>query len=265
MSSTDTTADAARLIGFGLRPRLLPVRDEEYRQLVQRFRSDDQFAAVTNAIATGLDLVILEVTERTGIVIASTEESIFAIRMTDYARRTGGEGKAHERVLHALAHLGAATLAFPRPADLADPTHLGRITTEGVEAFVREAATRLADQAATDGGDTDPSSEQPGLEAAWRAYVRRARTGSTGDGRKLSTSTTGIVGKALTFLADQGLLVRTGDERGGTFRTTPRYRTQVREAGVVMFEELVALGIAEITDGSGTLTVEWTAADVAQL
>ncbi|GGV04255.1 hypothetical protein GCM10010211_84340 [Streptomyces albospinus] len=266
MSASDSAAEASRLIGFGLRPKLVPSRDEEYRRLVRRFRADDEFAAVTAAVARGLDLVILEVTERTGVVVASTEESVFAIRMSDYARRTGGEGKAHERVLHALAHLGAAALAFPRPADLADESYLGRITVEGVEAFVRQAATALAENATAEGEDTDPSSDRPGLETVWRVYARRARTGATGDGRKLASSTTGIVSKAVAFLADQGLLVRTGDARGGTYRTTPRYRVQVREAGAIMFEELLALGITAITDGTGTLAaVEWAPDDIAKL
>lgn len=258
------TADAARLIGYGFRPKLVPARDDTYRDLVLRARTDDEFAAAVQAVAAGFDLVVLEISDRSGIVVGSTEDSVFAVKITDYARRTGGEGKASERVLHALAHLGAATLAFPRPADLANETYLGRITVDGLEAFVREAAGRLA-EAAAETDTADVATDEPGLEAAWRVYTRRARTGSTGDGRKLASSTTGIVGKALTFLADQGLLVRTGDERRGTFRTTPRYRTQVREAGVVMFDELLRLGITEISDGTGTVAVGWTAESLAQL
>ncbi|MEU4422946.1 hypothetical protein AB0F81_20160 [Actinoplanes sp. NPDC024001] len=256
-TTAQLTADAARLVTYGLRPKLVPARDDTYRDLVTRARTDDEFAATVQAVATGMDLVVMEISDRAGIVVASTEESIFAVRMTEYARRTGGEGRASERVLHALAHLGAATMAFPRPADLGNETYLGRITVEGVEAFVREAASRLAEAAAqNDAADTVAG--EPGLEAVWRVYTRRKQTGSTGDGRKLSTSTTGITNKALMFLADQGLLVRTGDERGGTFRTTPRYRTQVREAGVVMFDELLRLGITEISDGTATIAVGWT-------
>lgn len=261
---SQVTADAARLVAFGLRPKLVPARDDEYRELVERARTDDVFAAVVQAVATGMDLVVMEISDRAGIVVASTEDSVFAVKMTDYARRTGGEGKAAERVLHALAHLGAATLAFPRPADLSNETYLGRITVEGVEAFVREAASRLA-EAATQDDAADTAAGEPGLEAAWRVYTRRARTGSTGDGRKLASSTTGIINKALMFLADQGLLVRTGDERGGTFRTTPRYRTQVREAGVVMFDELLRLGITQVTDGSATIVVGWTPQSLTEL
>ncbi|MEV6598103.1 hypothetical protein AB0M36_14660 [Actinoplanes sp. NPDC051346] len=263
-TTAQVTADAARLIGYGLRPKLVPARDDVYRSLVLRARTDDEFIAAVQAVASGLDLVVLEISERSGIVVGSVEDSVFAVKMTDYARRTGGEGKASERVLHALAHLGAATLAFPRPADLANETYLGRISVDGVDAFVREAASRLAEKAA-DSDEGDTAVDQPGLESAWHVYTRRARTGSTGDGRALASSTTGIVGKALTFLADQGLLVRTGNDRRGTFRTTPRYRVHVREAGVVMFDELLRLGITEISDGSATITVGWTAESLTEL
>ncbi|MGW0778940.1 hypothetical protein ACWD01_36290 [Streptomyces sp. NPDC002835] len=54
MSASDVAAEASRLVGFGLRPKLVPSRDEEYRRLVRRFRADDEFAAVTAAVAWGL-------------------------------------------------------------------------------------------------------------------------------------------------------------------------------------------------------------------
>lgn len=264
MSTVNVIRDASRLIGYGLRPKLVPARDDDYRQLVRRARTDDEFASAVRAVADGQDLAVLEISDRAGVVVAARDHSVFAVRITDYARRTGGEGKATERVLHALAHLGAATLAFPRPADLADESYLGRITVDGVEAFVREAAGRLGERAAAE-GEVDLSNDEPSLEAVWRVYTRRARTGATGDGRKLSSSTVGIVGRALVFLAEQGLLVRTSDERHGTYRTTPRYRAQVRDAGSVMFDELLALGITAISDGVGTITVGWTAAAVDEL
>ncbi|GAA1594154.1 hypothetical protein [Actinoplanes couchii] len=262
--TTQLTADAARLVGYGLRPRLVPARDDTYRGLIVRASTDDEFAAAVQAVAAGFDLVVMEISERAGIVVASTDESVFAIRAGDYWRRAGGDGKASDRVLHALAHLGAATMAFPRPADLANETYLGRITVDGVEAFVREAAGRLA-EAAVRNDDADTAAGEPGLEASWRVYSRRAQTGSTGDGRRLPSSTTGIVGRALTFLSEQGLLTRTGDERHGTYRTTPRYRTQVREAGVLMFDELLSLGITAISDGSATIEVAWTPEALTEL
>jgi hypothetical protein len=264
--SITAVADASRLVSFALRPKQRPARDETYAHLVARFRDDDGFAELVKAVCLGLDIVVLDADVRHGLVVASTGDSVFAVRMSDYARRAGGEGKAAERVLHALAHLGAATLAYPRPADLANPAWVGRITVNGVEAFVREAARRLADAAAEAGEDSDPSADAPDLEAAWRVYQRRAATPGSGDGRRVASSTIGMVSKALKFLADQGMLTPRSDEDGGTYAPTSRYRVQVAEAGSRMFAELLNLGITEITDGSGTLTqIEWTEKDVAQL
>jgi len=264
--SVTAVADASRLVAFALRPKQRPARDENYAELVARFRDDDGFAELVKAVCLGLDLVVLDADDRHGLVVASTEESVFAVRMSDYARRTGGQGKAAERVLHALAHLGAATLAYPRPADLANPAWVGRITANGVEAFVREAARRLGEAAAEAGEDHDPPADAPDLEAAWRVYQRRAATPGSGDGRRVSSSTIGMVSKALKFLAEQGMLTQRSDEDGGTYVTTSRYRVQVAEAGARMFAELLALGITEVTNGAGTLThIEWTEQDVAQL
>lgn len=173
-------------------------------------------------------------------------------------------------VVNNLLNVGNADrgLAYPRPADLGNPAYVGRVTVNGVDAFVREAARRLDEQAVERGEDTDPPADRPDLEAAWRAYRRRAGNPSSLDGRRVWSSTVGMVGKALTFLADQGLLIRAGDENGGTYRTTSRYRVQVLEAGARMFDELVRLDVATVSDGHGSLDVTpitWTADDVAEL
>jgi hypothetical protein len=264
IASLTSVADASRLVGYALRPKMRPVRDQTYAELVHRYRTDDAFAELVAAITVGLDLVVLDADDSHGLIVASTDESVFAVRMSDYAKRTGGEGKSAERVLHALAHLGAATLAYPRPADLANQAYVGRITVNGVEAFVREAGRRLGEAAAERGDDVDPPADEPDLEATWRLYQRR--TAAPSDGRRLSTSTLGIVSKALGFLTDQGMLTRRSDQDGGTFATTSRYRVQVAEAGARMFTELLALGVTEVSDGTGSLTqVGWTQHDVDTL
>lgn len=265
MSTPNHTAvaDAATLVGYALRPRLRPLRDAAYADLVRRYRTQDDFAGLVRAITTGLDLVVLDCDERHGLIVASTTDSVFAMSVTDYAKRTALQ-KASERVLHALAHLGVATLAFPRPADLANPAYVGRVTAQGVEAFVREAGQRLRDQASEAGQPTDAPSDQPDLRAAWSAWDTRAATPSSADGRLVPSSTLGMVNKALQVLVEQGMLTQTSKDHAGTYRTTSRYQVQVREAGRRMFDELLAIGITEVTDGTGSLTpVTWTPADVA--
>ncbi len=177
---------------------------------------------------------------------------MFAVRMGDYSRRAASEST--DRFLHGLAHLAVAALAFPRPEDLADDGYLGRVTVNGVDAFVRQACRRLEERAAAEGSNTDPASAAPGLEAAWRVWARRSATGATKDARRLSGSTTGIVSKAVSFLLDSGFLQKTSDDAGGTYRTTARYQLQVRDlAGSAAMGELLDLGVVPVSDGTATL------------
>ncbi|GAA4668211.1 hypothetical protein GCM10023347_21850 [Streptomyces chumphonensis] len=245
-------ADAARLVAFGLQPKLVPARDADYAELLRRHRDDPGFARLTDAVAAGLGLIVLEVSARAGMAVTAAEDSVFAVRMGDYARRAATD--ATDRFLHGLAHLAVAALAFPRPEDLADDGYIGRVSVNGVDAFVRQTCRRLEERAEEQGENTDPATDAPGLEAAWRVYARRSATGATKDARRLAGSTTGIVGKAVAFLVDSGFLQRTGDESGGTFRTTARYQLQVRDmAGGAALTELLELGVVPVSDGTGTL------------
>ncbi|MEF9881716.1 hypothetical protein [Streptomyces sp. P9-A4] len=245
-------SDAARLVSFGLQPKLLPARDAEYGELLRRYRENPAFARLADAVATGLGLVVLEVSPRAGMAVTAGEDSVFAVRMGDYARRASTDSA--DRFLHGLAHLAVAAMAFPRPEDLADDAYIGRLTVNGVDAFVRQACLRLEQRAEEQGENTDPASDAPGLEAAWRIYARRSATGATKDARRLAGSTTGIVGKAAAFLTDSGFLQRTGDEGGGSYRTTARYQLQVRDmAGSAAMAELLELGVVPVSDGSATL------------
>ncbi|MFD3415121.1 hypothetical protein [Streptomyces cyaneofuscatus] len=245
-------ADAARLVSFGLQPKLLPARDAEYADLLRRYREESAFARLADAVATGLGLIVLEVSPRAGMAVTAGEDSVFAVRMGDYARRASSD--AADRFLHGLAHLAVAALAFPRPEDLADDAYIGRITVNGVDAFVRQACKRLEERAEEQGDNTDPATGTPGLESGWRIYARRSSTGATKDARRLAGSTTGIIGKAVAFLTDSGFLQRTGDDAGGAYRTTARYQLQVRDmAGSAAMAELLELGVVPVTDGTATL------------
>ena len=124
-------ADAARLVSFGLQPKLQPARDQEYGELLRRYREDPAFARLADAVATGLGLVVLEVSPRAGMAVTAAEDSVFAVRMGDYARRTSADSV--DRFLHGLAHLAVAAMAFPRPEDLADDGYIGRVSVHGVE------------------------------------------------------------------------------------------------------------------------------------
>lgn len=251
----EDVTDGARLLAFGMRPKLIPSRDHVYAGLVKRFAEDGTFRELTEAIAEGLGLSVLAVSPRTGAVLGPVEESVFGQRFEDYARRAIlGDRRDQERILHGIAHLAVAALAFPRPDDLATDTYIGRVSVEQVDSVVREACTMLATKAASAEEAGDPLEEALELERVWRIYQRRPETAMTKDGRLAPSTTRGVIAKALRFLADQGFLFKTSDEDGGTYRTTPRYQVQVRElAAERAFAELLQLGVVSVTDPSGSL------------
>ena len=249
MSDTET---AARLVAFGMRPKALPGRDPDYAELVRRYREDDDFRVTVQRVASGLGLVVLAVDTAPGIVLAATEGSVFEIRMDSYARRTALTNRQADKVLHGIAHLAVAALAFPRPDDLGDDSYVGRVSVELVDGAVREACRVLNERAA---GPADPESDAPQLEEVWRVWSRRPEATATKDGRAGESTTRGIVGKALRFLADQGFLVPVGAE--GAYRTTPRYQVQVRElAAQRAFDELLSLNVLPAGTAAGSLVAD---------
>jgi hypothetical protein len=255
--SIEDIVAGARLLAFGLRPKQVPSRDLDYAGLVKRAVEDDAFRELTDAIAEGLGLTVLAVSARTGMVLGPAEESVFEQRFDEYARRAmTGERRDLERVLHGVAHIAVAALAFPRPDDLASETYVGRVSVEQVDTVVREACLMLATRAAEAEEAGDPLDDAPELERVWRVYSRRPEAMRTKDGRLSPSTTRGIISKALKFLAEQGFLARMSDADGGTYRTTPRYQVQVRElAAGRAFAELLALQVVTVTDPSGSLHI----------
>ena len=244
------TEQAARLVALGLRGKLTPTRDPTYRKLVDRCRRDDVFAATVDAVAAGLDLVVLDVTVVSGIVLAARPSSVFEIKMEDYAR----QAKPREKVLHGIVHLAVAALLFPRPDDLANDQYVGRVTVESVDLVVRETCRVLKERVVAERGNADPSSGAPELEQAWRVYEKRHEVASTKDNRNNSDSTRGMVLRALRWLAERGLVQAVGEESDETFRSTGRYQVHVRElASQAAFRELLDLGVVpRVTVGGAT-------------
>jgi hypothetical protein len=268
LSAQDVT-EAARLLALGMRPKLLPARDLTYAELIKRFGEEDAFRDIAESIAEGLGLVILAASHRTGVVLGPVTDSMFEQKLEDYARRAVmGERRDLEKVLHGLAHMAIAALVFPRPDDLANDTYVGRVSAEQADNVVRDACRELAAKAATAEEAADPLDDAPELERVWRVYLRRPETALTKDGRIAPGTTRGVITKALRFLAEQGFLIKTSDEYGGTYRGTPRFQVQVRElASERVFAELLALGVVPVTDLSGSLRAVqaaggWEPADV---
>ncbi|WP_221639337.1 hypothetical protein [Nocardia bhagyanarayanae] len=201
------------------------------------------------AVAAGLGLVVLEVDQRSGIVLAAEAGSVFELKLEDYASPRMPGRRDTERVLHGLAHLAIAALAFPRADDLANDFYPGRVSVELVDTVVRETCRVLEQRAERRGDLSDPGADELELERLWRVYVRRPSVAETKDGRHNADTTRGVVRRALGWLADRGLLQPVGEQSDEVFRTTGRYQILVRQlASQTALDELLALGVVPSLD-----------------
>lgn len=220
------TSDAARLVAFGLRQKLRPIEDPDYLDLVRRFRQQDSFQDVVHAVADGMGIDVLDVTETAGAVLGARDGSAFALRLEDYYRRAK-EGNARRRILHGLAQLAIAACCFPRPDDLEDPEHAPRVAVNEVDEYLRDLCRRL-DQLHAD-EELDAPVGQEGLERTWRMYAKQPEAAATGDRRAHEGATRQVLSKAFDALVEQGLMRKVASELGGTYQPTPAYRIHVRE------------------------------------
>ncbi|WP_405495543.1 hypothetical protein [Streptomyces sp. NBC_00096] len=255
----DDAEAATRLIAYAFRPRVLPHRDAEYAALVRRFDEEPAFEELVRRSATGLGLQVLGVTMRAGSVIVPVPGSVFETRLDNYARQVRqSHHREAERVLHGIVHLAIAALCFPRPEDLLDDSYVGAVTPAVVDKHVRHTCQELAKRSAEADANSDAPVQAPELERAWRAYARRSEAGETTSGQVAPTTTEAIIGRALRFLVDKGLLHESENLElaSKVYRTTGRYQLQVRElAAVEAYRELLLLGVVPPADSAGSLRV----------
>lgn len=226
MTLPEDTTQAAQLVAFGLRPKLRPIEDPDYLELVRRYRQQDTFARAVQAVADGMGLDVLDVAETAGAVLGARDDSAFAIRLEDYYRRAK-ETQTRRRVLHGLAQLAIAACCFPRPDDLEDPEHAPRVAVNEVDEYLRDLCRRLDERHS--GEELDPPADQPEMERAWRMYARQPEAAATGDQRAHEGATRQVITKAFDALIEQGMMRKVAVDHGGAYRPTPAYRVHVHE------------------------------------
>lgn len=250
MTGPDAVA-AGQLIAFALQPRLVPGRDSEYASLVARFHNDPPFADLVVALAQGQGLAVLGCDRLLGLVVAPAPgDSPYRLRMDDYL----ASAKTEQRLLHGLAQLAIAATCYPSAASLEDDAApLPSVSAREVHERVERLATALQQRFRR----ADPPVDEPELEPVWRLVLRTRATDTTTDGRSTPFTTLGMIRKALSFLAEQGL----ADEvpravEPDTYRMRARYRLHVLDAA------RQALVVARDALGAAAPTIDSAAAAV---
>lgn len=219
----DLTEDAARLISYGLRPRLRPAANPDYGELLRRHRNEGALRTRSEAVARGLGLLILGATDH-GLVLGAEDDGPFAMRLADYRRQAT---TVADRLCHGLIQMAVAAWCFPTAQHLEERDSVVgvRVTVNRMVEYLVELCRELDDQHAGD----DPEDGASELVEAWRTILSRAQTRATTDGRRSATTLVGMVAHALDALESGGMLRRVADDDGGTFQALGSYRIQVRE------------------------------------
>ncbi|WP_157965220.1 hypothetical protein [Euzebya rosea] len=219
MFDRDDVAGVATLLRHTL-ARHLPGRHPEHRALLTRYRTDAGFRDLTEVMANGLGLDVLDVSDLSGLVLAPQPNSPFTVSVGDL---TGDSRGAGDRLLYGLAWLGVATYCYPSPARLDDDRE---------EVFTRDAlSAHITDQCRVlesdwDGVDVD----EEHLRTAWRLWLQKDPVNPTASGgQKKFGSRAWYLDQTIGLLAANHLIRETGV--AGQYRTTARFRVQLREAG----------------------------------
>ncbi len=218
-----TVRNAARLTYKALHATLSPVNDPEYRELLALYRADTSFQSQVQDVATGLELMVLDATDRGLIVVPASRESKFAIRMQDIRQQMSVE----QRAGLVLAHIAVAAVFFPTTAGLEDDNY---IPPPASVAQCRDALHALARQM-KDAGSMANDALPPELTPGWE-LVASMPVALPGAQRASPSSVVGLVKMALSNMLQSGLVRMVDDaedDASQTYTPTYRFRVQLRE------------------------------------
>jgi hypothetical protein len=213
---TGPKREATRLLYKALHLGLSPANDAEYRELLGKYRADGAFSEAVQEAAIGLELEILDVSERGLIVAPSSRESRFSLRLTDLRQHLSGE----QKVALAMAHLAISAVFFPTTDRLEDDAKTPLPATVGrFRDTLLSLVSRLANESAEE------------LIPGWELLKRLPPVNPKAE-RASTNSVEGFVKLALKQMTEYGLVRlerESEDEAQALYTATHRLRVHLRE------------------------------------
>lgn len=210
-----------RLLTKALQPGLTPTNDKEYRALLNTYEADSNFRDIFDSVAQGMDLTPVSVDYRGAVLVPSSADSLFALRLADL--RASGL-KMEQKALMVLIHLTIAALFFPTAEKLFDDGYDAPPVSE------RLTASHLRDMAATVAArNTELLPDLPReLEPAWQLVLAMPEALPDKKNQSLSTLE-GTVSAVFRQLREAGLVRLDAEEESPRYTATWRYIAQLRE------------------------------------
>ncbi len=243
-TSSPTVKNAARLVYKALHTALSPVNDAQYRELLDLYRADPKFASNVQEVAEGLELTILDFSERGLIIVPTSRESRFAIRIGDIRTNMKPEQKA----ALVLAHVAVAATFFPTTDGLDDDNYVPPPASVAQFRDALYSLSRHLKEAGPDQQDVPPE-----LSPGWE-LICSLPVAVPSSLRASPSSITGLIGMTLNHMGANGLarLDRddSSDEALATYTATHRLRVQLRELTLRRLFELAQTGAAKAGMGA---------------
>ncbi|HZM81700.1 MAG TPA: hypothetical protein VFC19_38765 [Candidatus Limnocylindrales bacterium] len=154
MNRRDMTA-AARLLRYAVTVSLRPTSGSEYRALLDRYRTDVEFAEGVVAIADGWGLDVRAATPL-GLIVTGDGDSPFRITLDNSGlplRASPAAAKLQDRLLFGLVLVAVAAYAYPAGESLTEtttptvrPAELNRFITRKADALRELAKAERVDE-----------------------------------------------------------------------------------------------------------------------
>lgn len=223
MTTPDTIRAASRLVYKALLTSLHPQHDASYRELLGMYRADPQFAQQVQAVAEGMELQILDFSERGLILAPTSRDSRFAVRLSDLRQTLTPEGKA----ALVLAHVAVAAVFYPTTDGLEDENYFPPpASVAQFRDLLHSLARRLKEI-----GEPETLSLPPELTPGWELICALPSTIRTSK-RAHTTSISGMVSIAISNMLVHGLVRLdrdSADAEQATYTPTHRFRVQLRD------------------------------------
>ncbi len=236
---------AATLIQWGLQPRVRPIQNAEYRELIREYLNRSEFRDVVSEMSDGLGLYVLNVSEH-GIVLSPREESVFWMKSSEFRPSSSS---SDTRLLDGLVEITIAATVFPRARDLEDDINRPRppVTVDEIDETLRAICARFKEEFS----DVDPNMDdvRTGLYDAWRVYNNTLATKVDQNGRESRGSTRRIINYNLERLKEFGCFTETRYGGKEAWQPTRRYNVLVQElAASRLYDEVMKIlngGVAQ--------------------
>lgn len=239
MNPSDITA-ASRLIRNALIPKERPTPDSEYRELLDRYRTDIAFAELVERIAEGLGLDVHDRTSRLGLLVSGRTESPFAVTLENSGLplRAPTDQRLQDRRCFGLVLLAIVAYAYPNGESLLEATSLPVRPLE-VERFLEQRVSRLAQL------ESDPDYQEGQLSAAATTWLDLPAMRVTDKNRIARECHRWYVTKTLEFLVAQNRARREetlDSEAGEAYVLNDRFGIGLADVSEGLIEEMSAAG-----------------------